>query len=113
LILLGIGVTTATRYQRARQELISLITRAVDHDGMHCRPRLDRLVLNNRQAAAVLKMAPAKVSQIPLEELPRRLAKGRGGVKITVVAIVDYLMREAGFGEPETSNAAPMAPARV
>lgn len=95
-----------TAYQRLRQEMINLITLAADNGG---KPRLDRLVLNNREAADVLKMAPAKVSQIPLEELPRRGGKGRGGVKISVVALVDYLLRDCGLpemvGEPEASRA--------
>lgn len=82
-------------YEAARTELIRLISQADEHGRP---PRLDRMVLNNREAAAVLKMAPAKVSRIPLSELPRKLAKGRGGVKITVIAIADYLMKEAGFG---------------
>jgi len=87
-------VNDGLSYNNVRAEMIRLITMAAGKDG---RPRMDRLVLNNKEAAALLKMAPAKVSQIPLEELPRRGGKGRGGVKITVVALVDYLLKEAGF----------------
>ena len=93
-------MNTEGRYERTRQELIKLISRAEDHGDDGWRPRLNCMVLNNKQAAAVLKMAPAKVSQIPLSDLPRVRAKGKGGVKITVIAVVDYLMREAGFDEP-------------
>jgi len=99
-------VNDQNAYERLRLEMIHLITLAADNGG---RPRLDRLVLNNREAADVLKMAPAKVSQIPLAELPRRGGKGRGGVKISVVALVDYLLRDCGLpditGTAEVSRA--------
>lgn len=90
-------------YQALRAEMIRLITLAAENGGV---PRLDRLVLNNREAGVVLKMAPAKVSQIPLSELPRRGGKGRGGVKISVVALVDYLLRETGLDNQDAASVA-------
>jgi hypothetical protein len=92
-----------TTYQALKAEMIRLITLAADNGGV---PRLDRLVLNNREAGQVLKMAPAKVSQIPLSDLPRRGGKGRGGVKISVVALVDYLLRESGLDNQDAPSGA-------
>jgi hypothetical protein len=96
-------VSDPTTYQALKAEMIRLITLAAENGGV---PRLDRLVLNNREAGQVLKMAPAKVSQIPLSELPRRGGKGRGGVKISVVALVDYLLRKSGLDNQDAPSGA-------
>lgn len=102
-------MTEQTAYHRLRQAMTNLIALAGESGD---RPRLDRLVLNNREAAGVLKMAPAKVSQIPLQELPRGGGKGRGWVKISVIALGDHLLRDCGLpdmadmaGESEASRA--------
>ncbi len=89
-------------YQTLKAEMIRLIT-VTENGGA---PWLDRLVLNNREAGMVLKMAPVKVSQIALSAMPRRGGKGMGGVKISVVELVDYLLRESGLDKQGAPSSA-------
>lgn len=50
-------------------------------------------VLNNKEAAEVLKRPEWKMCEVPREELPRGFGRGRGGIRIMAHHLAQYVVK--------------------